>query len=316
MLLVEIACYICCTEQRVVHIISDLMIFTKDSHILPVLALLLAATLWGIFWYPLRLLETAGLSGLGATLLIYVGANLHLAYFLRGRLFEFKQNSFALLLLALSTGWCNIAFILAVLDGNVVRVLLLFYLSPVWTSLLAVWFLHERLDRVSILILVIALTGAIAMLWQPAIGAPWPQDAADWLALSAGITFAFGNILTRKLAHVSIQSKTSATWLGVILLTATGLSVGDTDMGTASTMVMLMALALGFIGMYMMTMSVQYGVSNMPAHRSAIILLFELIAGAVSAYWLSEETIRPMEWLGGGLVILAALGTARRQVND
>lgn len=316
MRLKEQACYIATMGDSKKHSISDSPAFTKTSASLPVLSLLLAATLWGVFWYPLRLLEAAGLTGLGATLLIYVGASLHLLYFLRGRWSECQQNRGALFLLGLSTGWCNIAFILAVLDGNVVRVLLLFYLSPVWTSLLAIWFLRERLDRFSIFILLIALVGAVAMLWQPTLGAPWPQDSADWLALSSGLTFAIANIMTRKIQHVSVQSKTVATWLGVITLTGIGLVLGSEGTGSATPTVMLAALVLGFIGMYMMTVSVQYGVSHMPAHRSAIILLFELVAGAVSSYLLTDETIQPLEWLGGSLVILAALGTARRHVND
>ena len=298
------------------HSISDSLAFTKASSGLPVLALLLAATLWGVFWYPLRLLEGAGLTGLGATLLIYVGANLHLLYFLRGRSSEFQQYGGLLFLLGLSTGWCNISFILAVLDGNVVRVLLLFYLSPIWTSLLAVWFLRERLDRFSVFILFMALVGAVAMLWQPTLGAPWPQDSADWLALSSGFTFAIGNIVVRKLAHVSLQTKSAATWLGVVAITLCGLAFTNSGIGQVELSIVTVTVLLGFIGMYLMTISVQYGVSHMPAHRSAIILLFELVAGAVSAYLLTDETIQPLEWLGGSLVILAALGTARRHVHD
>jgi len=283
---------------------------------LPVVALLLAATLWGVFWYPLRWLQAAGLSGLGATLFIYVGANLHLLYFMRGRGSEVKGHALPLLLLALSAGWCNIAFIFAMLDGNVVRVLLLFYLSPIWTSVLAVLFLKERLDRFSILILVIASVGAVVMLWQPALGAPWPQDAADWFALSSGLTFAIANIISRKFHAVSVQSKTAATWLGVLALAVIGLLSGHTGVGSISPTAILVALLVGVIVMYIMTMSVQYGVSNMPAHRSAIILLFELVVGAVSALLLANESVRLLDWLGGGLVVLAAIGTARRQAYD
>ena len=297
-------------------IISHVIAFTKNSTGLPVFALLLAATLWGVFWYPLRLLEGAGLTGLGATLLIYIGASLHLLYFLRGRFGEFRAHPVAIALLAISSGWCNIAFILAMLDGNVVRVLLLFYLSPIWTSLLAVWILGERLDRASLFILFIALAGAIAMLWQPALGVPWPQDNADWLALSSGFTFAISNIVVRKLSHVSIQTKATSTWLGVLVITLCGLALTNTGMGHVEMPVVLVAVVIGFIGMYIMTVSVQYGVSHMPAHRSAIILLFELVAGAVSAYLLTSESISTLEWVGGSLVILAALGTARRHVND
>ena len=42
--------------------------------LVPVLVLLWAATFWGAVWYPLRLLETAGLSGLWTTWVIFATA--------------------------------------------------------------------------------------------------------------------------------------------------------------------------------------------------------------------------------------------------
>ena len=41
---------------------------------LPALSLLLSATLWGVIWYPLRLLENRGLHGVWATLLMFSAA--------------------------------------------------------------------------------------------------------------------------------------------------------------------------------------------------------------------------------------------------
>ena len=60
-----------------------------------------------------------------------------------------------------------------------------------------------------------------------------------------------------------------------------------------------------------MPLAVIYGVTRMPVHRSAVILLFELVAGAVSALLLTDEVILVREWVGGGLIILAAWLAAR-----
>ena len=60
-----------------------------------------------------------------------------------------------------------------------------------------------------------------------------------------------------------------------------------------------------------MTLSVQYGVTHMPVYRSAVILLFELVAAAVSAQWLSDEVISIAEWVGGSMIVLAGYFSAR-----
>jgi len=51
---------------------------------------------------------------------------------------------------------------------------------------------------------------------------------------------------------------------------------------------------------------VQYGFHHVPVSRSSVILLFELIAGALSAYWLANEVPVPNEWLGGSVIVIGA----------
>ena len=76
------------------------------------------------------------------------------------------------------------------------------------------------------------------------------------------------------------------------------------------------ALLLGAVGTTIMTFAVQYGVSHMPVHRSAVILLFELVAGAVSSQLLSDEMMSLREWLGGALIIAAAYWSSQSQVES
>jgi len=73
---------------------------------------------------------------------------------------------------------------------------------------------------------------------------------------------------------------------------------------------------LGWFGFLIMTVTVIYGVTHMPLHRSAVILLFELVVGAVSALLLTDEQVLPREWLGGGLILMAAYLTAHAQVGE
>ncbi|MBI5040802.1 MAG: DMT family transporter [Gammaproteobacteria bacterium] len=283
----------------------------------PVFSLLLAASLWGVIWYPLRLLEAAGLSGLWTTLASY-GAALLLGLLPSvPRLGELRRQPLWLLVLALSAGWCNVAFILAVLEGTVVRVLLLFYLSPIWAVLLAWLLLGERLSAQARGVFALAVVGALIMLWDPVIGLPWPRGPGDWLAVSSGLTFALSNVMIRRMQQVSVPIKTMSSWAGVLLITGSMLMFkGTMQLPDVSASVWLSAAALGWFGIVIMTLAVQYGVTHMPVHRSAVILLFELIAGAVSAGLLTEEVVRPLEWFGGLLIIVAAYWAARLQTHE
>ncbi len=288
-----------------------MMASKPENPLLPVLSLLFAATMWGVVWYPLRLLEAQGLVGLWTTLASYAAALMVGIWLVIRQRRSFQLQPGWLLALALAAGWTNVSFILAVLDGTVMRVLLLFYLSPLWTLLLGLIFLHERLSRPALGVFALAMTGAMIMLWDVEMGMPWPREAADWLAVSSGFCFALTNVLVRKLQQVPVAVKTVSSWLGVLSITVVWLLVIQLPPPVVSGGVWLGAAALGVFGFVTMTLSVQYGVTRMPVHRSAVILLFELVAGAVSSLWLTNEIILPLEWLGGGLIIAAALLAAR-----
>ncbi|NOX75973.1 MAG: DMT family transporter [Gammaproteobacteria bacterium] len=285
----------------------------KNSFSPPVFMLLWAATFWGVVWYPLRLLEAEGLSGLWTTWVIFFAAaipGLWLAWSSRCQLL---QQPGLLLLLAAANGWLNTAFVLAVLDGNIVRVLLLFYLSPLWSTLLAWLWLKERPSPLAMATLGVAMAGALFMLWHPALGFPWPQGRADWLAISAGIGFSFSNVAVRRLKHLSAPLKAAVVWWGVVVVAGLALLVSGAPLPQVSITVWTGALLLGVVGIFSATLAVVYGVTHMPVHRSAVILLFELVAGAVSSQWLTDEVVTRMEWFGGGLILLAAYLSARRR---
>ena len=287
-----------------------------DEHTFAVLSLLLAATLWGLVWYPLRLLETAGLAGLWVSLAAYAAALLiGLPVLWRMARKGGLPGGYWLPLMALASGWLNVSFILAMLDGTVVRVLLLFFLSPLWSLLLARLLLGERLQGRSIFLMVLALAGALVMLWNPAVGWPWPQEPADWLALSSGLAFALTNVLARRLQAVSVGDKAVASWCGVLVVSLAGLLLLQPAWPAVGPGPWIGAVLLGWFGFVIMTLATLYGVSRLPVQRSAIILPVELVAGALSAWWLAGETVHPQEWIGGTLIVTAAFISARSRAG-
>ena len=290
---------------------------TKHSpKIFPVVSLLISSTLWGIAWFPLRFLEIHGLQGLWTSVLIYSVPALLGSYLLIQHRNAIASQGGWLMLIAVCNGWCNVAFILAVLDGNVMRVLLLFYLSPLWATLLAWLILKEHMSRLAVVTLVIAMCGAMVMLWDPSLGWPWPKGHADWLAITSGMTFALANVSVRKTQGIAIPVKNLFSWLGVSALSIAWIVLGDLPAPTASSTVLFWTVLTGPIVVFVMTFTVQYGVTKLPVYRSAVILLFELVAGAVSSQLLTDEVMGLNEWIGGGFIVLAAYLSARAYVHD
>ena len=183
------------------------------------------ALIWGLIWYPFRVLQDAGVSGTLATLVSYLLAMLCGAFMLPRVWRELRPHDkdgagwWAVALL-LSAGWANFGYVLAVLHGEVMRVLLLFYLAPLWTILFSYWLLGERLNRYGYLIITLSFGGAFIMLWEPQLGLPLPNNPAEWIGLSAGMGFALSNVVSRRAAHLSLEAKSYSVWFGTALLTA------------------------------------------------------------------------------------------------
>ena len=272
----------------------------------PILGLLYGATFWGLVWYPSRSLEAMGMQGAWLTLVAYGAAFLVFIPFVRLSAGVLRRQQGDLLALVIAAGWTNVAFVLAVLEGEVLRVLLFFYLSPIWTVLLGRWLLHEVLNWRTWLMVGLGVCGALVMLWDPAVGRV-PLNRADLLALSAGMAFAVNNVMTRRITSLGVRAKTQLAWFGVIIVSIVFVLIQSPALPQVPAAAWLGTVALGLSGFLLSTLLVVYGVTHMPVQRSSVIMLFELVIGALSAWWLAGELVSGQEWLGGALILAAAM---------
>lgn len=279
----------------------------NKTTIIAAVSLLFAATLWGVFWYPLRWLESEGIGGLWATLLIYLGTSVYFIPYLKRSFIEIRTSPVLMLALAFFAGVTNIAFFLAVIDGEVVRVLLLFYMSPIWATVLAYFILNERLSLHNLSALVIALFGMVIMLWRVDMKYPWPTQISDWLALLSGVAFAITNVVMRMTHTISSRSKAIVGWYGVIIVSLVLIAILQLPFPEFKISTFTIAFIIGATMVVVMTLAVAYGVSQLPVQQSAVILLFEVIVGAVSAYVLIGEVMAVHEWIGGVLILFAGV---------
>jgi drug/metabolite transporter (DMT)-like permease len=286
----------------------------SKQNLLPLAGVFSGALVWGLIWYPYRILQEAGVSGALATLLTYMLALLYCAAMLPNvgrelRLHHRAGMSRWMLVLALSVGWTNLGYVLAVLYGEVMRVLLLFYLAPLWTVLFSRWLLDERLNRYGYLIIALSLGGAFVMLWEPQLGLPMPADFAEWIGLSAGMAFALSNVVSRRSAHLSVEAKSCSVWFGTALLTAPLLLWQGELPAQLLAIDMQTWLYIMLIGAVICAVSfaVQYALAHLSANRAIVLFLFELVFAAVSAYILAGEAMGLRDWAGAALIVSASL---------
>lgn len=281
----------------------------SKQKIVAVLCLLSAALVWGLMWYPFRVLQSKGVPAELATLLSYALA-LGIGILIVGPVWkELRLAGWWGISLTLCAGWTNLGYVLAVLNGEVMRVLLLFYLAPLWTVIFARLLLGERLNYYGYAVIVLSLAGVFAMLWQTQYGMPVPQNAGEWIGLSAGLSFAMTNVLVRRLQHLSIHFKSLVVWFGTAALTLlVMLSQGQLASGLPSidTQDWLFLALLGLI-LCATSLLAQHGLTLLPANQSIILFLSELVFAAISSYLLAGELMGSREIIGAVLIVSASL---------
>ncbi len=283
------------------------------ASLLPALALVLNAFVWGVSWWPFRQLQGQGLHPLWATSFVYL-ISLSLLLCVRPRaLSGFAREPLLWLLLA-AAGMTNVGFNWAVTVGDVVRVVLLFYLMPAWTVVLAWPMLGERPTPVGLLRLALAMAGVVIVLKTPGSGWPVPESISDWLALMGGFSFALTNILLRKLQRVEPASRILAMFAGGALLAAIaatlGMALGAVAAPPAPQAEWVgvgLALSLGFLAS---NVALQYGASRLDAHTSALIMLSEVVFASLSSVLLGAAEMTPRVAAGAALILAAAVWSA------
>ena len=281
---------------------------------LAALALVFNAFVWGVSWWPFRQLEGAGLHPLWATVLIYALAVLVITLARPAAWRELLRHP-ALWLLVLASGTTNAAFNWAVTIGDVVRIVLLFYLMPLWAVLLARLLLHERLTAAALLRVALALAGAMVILWPPGGGLPLPRTLAEGLGVLGGFSFALNNVMLRREAARSEGARALAMFVGGVLvaglliaLMAPGGSVPPLPAAAPGWLMGALALAVFFLAG---NLALQYGATRLSANATAVIMLTEVLFASVSALALGAGTLDLRLAVGGAAIVGAALLAAR-----
>ncbi|WP_176047344.1 MULTISPECIES: DMT family transporter [unclassified Burkholderia] len=283
---------------------------------LPTLAILIGASVWGLIWYPLRILASLGVTGTLASALTSLVAFLFVIV-ARHRTIATLRWHWVLPGIAVTAGVTNLGFVWGTIHGEVLRVMLLFYLTPAWTAIYAHFLLRERLTWAGAGLAALSIGGAMLMLWSPQLGLPLPANPAEWAGLAAGLSFAMSNVLvikaSRELPEMRAEMRTATLFGGAAVFGAIASLFEGLPAAPAGGQLGTAALIIAAIGVTMASnnLLVQYGLARVPANRASIIMLFEIVITALSAWVFASELPTAREWAGGVCIVLATLLSSR-----
>ncbi len=274
-------------------------------------ALLIAAGMWGLFWIPQRALEAGGLTGGWATISQMVIPFAMLLPISLWRLYKGQSFGLEYPLIGLLFGGGIACYANSFLLTDVVRALILFYITPVWTTIFEIVFLRQIPRFYRYITLVLALSGVWIVFGQEGV-IPLPQNSGDWIALLGGILIAASAVrMEIKKPEGIYPILFSFFFYGGLFTLIQSYFLSD-YLGDApsieSWVAMMPWLILIAILFHIPTNIVILGApSRIGAGIFSIIILFEIVVGTFSAAVLTDELIGWREILGSAFIIFAGL---------
>ena len=274
----------------------------------PELAIAVSGAFWGLYWIPVRYLEARGFGAVWLTLGVFVvGLVLLVPVLVR---WPGARSAFTprMLLTGLLTGGAFILYSIAIALTEVVAAILLFYLSPVWATVLGRFVLGERLTGARFAALVLGLGGLWVVLGGES-GVPLPRNTGDWFALVAGIAWALGTIRVHQDAAVAPAAHVTSLFVGGTVATVIVALLPFADRGpmpavTAEPAAIIVAVAALSV---VSAVGILWAVRLVSPGRAGLLMMLEVVTGLASAAAFAGEGFGVAQIVGSMLIVAAAL---------
>lgn len=283
---------------------------SQSRQLWPALAVAVAALFWGTTWIPLRQIAAPGIPPGWNGMLIYIAPALLSLPLVLARHRAVRRGGWPLMAVGISAGACNALFAIAVSTGEVGMIVLLFYLSPVWATLLERAVLGTRIVRLRWISVGLGLAGMVVL--QGMAGRwPVPSTMEEWMGLAAGICWAVALVATNVSRDSAILDKTA---LQFIFAGLSGLAIilifGNHDSGLILEGIRLTWPWIAAVAVFWIVPAMGlslWGAARMSPARASMLLMLEAVVGLLSAAWVGGEALGANKLIGGGLILAASL---------
>ena len=265
---------------------------------------------WGLFWIPLRGMDDAGVTDAWATVLFYGVPLILFSPWIFRNWRRIADCGWSIHFIGIATGVSLAFYSNALLYTEVVRGLVLYYTTPVWSLLLARIVLGESITTPRILAIGFGLAGMLVMFGTDS-GLPLPRNVGDWMALIGAMGWAVAAVLLRKDdGSRSMEICSVYFFYGVIaaIVMAVSPMAGEIDVPEWSAIVDVLpwAIPIAIIvipGAY----AAFWGAPHLNPGLVGLLMMTEISVGGITAAIWANEPLGARELTGIGLITLAGL---------
>ena len=281
-----------------------LSLFTREyeqRHAL--LIIFLASSFWGVLWVPMRHIEAMGLSGLWVVVLFhFLPALAMLPLIVRTAPSSRRDWGRAAVAGALM-GAGFALYALGLVVASVTKTVILFYMTPIWSTVIAYFVLRERAGWGRWLAIAAALVGCALV-----TGVNRDElrfDPADLLGLLSGLFWALGSVMIRRYDGLNFVTVSFLQYLfGGIMALLAALYLGDPlpQLGAFLQAIppAFLASVVVFLPSVLLIFRIMQYVS--PGLVGILMLSEALVAAVSAAFWLGE-TLSSTQWIGVGAIL-------------
>lgn len=286
------------------------MISSKYSDKSLSVLLALSAAAWGLYWWPLRTIEDLGIAGTWSVVVFNACPLIVLCPLL---LFNFRTLRGVFWPAVLAGVMIGLAFAFyanGLVETTVARAVLLFYLTPVWSTILGVLWLSERLTVARVVSLVVAFVGLFLILSDSG-SSPVPVNIGDLYGFLSGVFWAVALATLKRWSTIPILPLTALVFISTTLISMFFAVVVNVEPvpDLALIKAAIPTAVIWSVIILLPCFCVIFRLSQLlfPG-RVTILMMLEVVVAVVSAaILLPEETFLPLQWVGAAAIVLAGL---------
>ena len=285
------------------------LIFKSDKILS--LIIVVSSCAWGLYWLPLRSIEQSGIVGSWSIVLVNACPLIILVPLIFFNLDKLKKYPKPIFFAGIMIGAAFTFYANGLVQTSVIRATLLFYLSPIWSTIIGIIWLNERLTIARVISIIVALIGLILLLYDFRNQETAMLNFGDFSSILSGLFWALGASILKKWSKLPIIPLTA-----IVYFSTTSLSI-------------LLAIivykapipSLELIGQNFSTAFIWSVIVLLPSFciifrisqilfpgRVGILMMSEVAVAVISAkILLPEEQMVILQWIGASAILLAGV---------